>query len=200
MNTPSHAIINVATLGTLSHQEMAVPILVGAVFPDLPMYWFYVWTKLVRRLPEWQIWSCAYYQPFWLNINHGFHSIPLFGLAMGICYLENWQAAGLFFGSALLHCLEDLPVHNDDAHRHFLPFSQYRFVSPISYWDFRKYGFWVSSVEKLLVLGATWMLWGWVGSGIGRGILLAVNFLYFTSHIYIVWKYPRLLRSQNWQL
>lgn len=190
MNTPSHAIINVALLGTFSHQEMAVPILLGAVLPDLPMYGFYVWTKLVRRLSEKQIWSFAYYQPFWLNINHGFHSIPLAGLAMGICYFGNWQAAGWFFGSALLHCLEDFPVHNHDAHRHFLPFSSYKFVSPISYWDLRKYGFWVSLGEKLLVFAATCSLWGWWDSGIGRGILLAVNFVYITSHIYVLWKYP----------
>jgi hypothetical protein len=34
-----------------------------------------------------------------------------------------------------LHDLEDLPIHDQIAHKQFLPFSQYVFHSPISYWE-----------------------------------------------------------------
>jgi len=34
-----------------------------------------------------------------------------------------------------LHALFDFPLHHDDGHRHFWPFSEFRFDSPVSYWD-----------------------------------------------------------------
>ena len=37
--------------------------------------------------------------------------------------------------AALLHLTFDLPFHHDDAHPHFWPFSDWRFTSPLSYWD-----------------------------------------------------------------
>jgi hypothetical protein len=58
----------------------------------------------------------------------------------------------LFCASALLHALCDFPLHAIDAHRHFLPFSQYRFISPLSYWDVRYHAQKVAVVESLLVL------------------------------------------------
>ena len=64
-----------------------------------------------------------------------------------------------FFGSMLLHALADLPLHAEDAHRHFLPFSHYRFISPISYWDVRYHAREVAIVETLVVAGAAAFLW-----------------------------------------
>ena len=46
----------------------------------------------------------------------------------------------LFFASALIHLFCDLPVHHDDAHRHFLPLTDWRLASPLSYWDPNHYG------------------------------------------------------------
>ena len=37
--------------------------------------------------------------------------------------------------AALLHLTFDLPFHHDDDHPHFWPFSDWRFTSPLSYWD-----------------------------------------------------------------
>ena len=51
-----------------------------------------------------------------------------------------------------LHLLCDLAVHNDDAHRHFLPFTNWRFISPISYWDPKHYGIIFSALEFLFTV------------------------------------------------
>ena len=53
----------------------------------------------------------------------------------------------------------DFLLHHNDGHRHFLPFSDFRFVSPVSYWDPRHYGGIVAPLEALLAVGACgWLL------------------------------------------
>jgi len=37
--------------------------------------------------------------------------------------------------SMFLHCLADFPLHTEDAHRHFWPFSDFRLDIGISYWN-----------------------------------------------------------------
>ena len=46
----------------------------------------------------------------------------------------------------------DLPVHTDDAHRHLLPLSDWRFHSPVSYWDRRYHGAQFAIFELMLNL------------------------------------------------
>ena len=93
-------------------------------------------------------------------------------------YYFGWQSVQILFLSMILHSLGDLPVHNDDAHRHFFPFSNYRFISPFSYWDRNHYGSIVSLVEMLLVLLSTFRVFGFVNSYFGKGLLILVNGFY----------------------
>ncbi|MDJ0677879.1 MAG: hypothetical protein QNJ36_21265 [Calothrix sp. MO_167.B42] len=185
MNTPSHAILNLAILATPSYPEAVLPVLVGAILPDIPMFAMYFWAKWVRRQSEREIWTTTFYQPFWLNLTHGFHSIPLKIIGIAIAHWLGYWQWELLFMSALAHSLLDFPVHNDDAHRHFYPFSHYRFISPISYWNPQYHGRLVSLVEKLLVLGATIYVFPLQGSWLGKGLLIAVNFVYLTGYLYI---------------
>ncbi len=53
----------------------------------------------------------------------------------------------------------DLPVHHDDGHRHFFPLSDWRFASPVSYWDPEHYGRIVGTAEAVFVVaGAGWLV------------------------------------------
>lgn len=183
MKTPSHAILNLALLGKPHLPQANLPIVLGAILPDIPIFIFYFWAKLVLQLPETQIWSEAYYQPFWQNIIALFHSIPLAAIGGLFAYYRGWQIGQIFFLSLVLHSLLDLPVHNDDAHRHFFPFSNYRFISPLSYWDSKHHGDLVSFIETLLVLGATVYNFGLVQSRIGKGLMIAINLLYWLSYL-----------------
>jgi hypothetical protein len=157
MHTPGHALLNLATLGSIVGHEGAV--LLGALIPDLPILVLYTYERL-RGTPEETIWSVCYQRPLWLGIVHGAHSIPLAAIAVAVSWLAGMPGLAAFFASVLLHAMADLPVHAIDAHRHFLPFSQYRFVSPLSYWDPRFHGKQVALVEALLVLGCSiGLLW-----------------------------------------
>ena len=205
MNTPSHAIVNLALLVPLATSAGSVagpvsssvssseplmlvmfggPILVGALLPDLPMFVLYLWAKGIQRQSERQIWSETYWKPFWQDFTHWFHSIPL---AMGGGAIALWLGQiplSLLFFSMVLHSLGDLPVHHDDAHRHWMPLSNYRFISPLSYWDRRHHARWVALVEKLLVLLCTAYLFTLFGSGWVRIPLVGVNALYWSSDCY----------------
>ena len=184
MKTPSHAIINLALLGRTQHSELNLLIVTGGILPDIPIFLFYFWAKYIARLPEATIWSKAYYEPFVQNIVALFHSIPLAGIGWLIAYYFGWPSVQILFVSMILHSVGDLPVHNDDAHRHFFPFSNYRFISPFSYWDRNHYGSIVSLVEMLLVLLSSFRVFGLVNSYVGKILLILVNGFYLIKALF----------------
>ena len=189
MNTPAHAIFNLAILGRRNHPEWNPLIIWGALIPDLAMFGFYALLKLAH-IPESQIWREEYYRPFWQNVFDFFNSIPLALVGLAVALYFSRTGIALLFGSVVLHCLEDLPLHVDDGHRHFWPFSQFRFESPVSYWDPNHYGNIAASIELGLVWIASIYLFRRVRSPITKALLilssvlpLAVG-LYFTLVIF----------------
>ena len=52
MNTPAHATLNLLLLGRKNRPETAVPIVIGAALPDVPMFIFYAYEKLIQNTPE----------------------------------------------------------------------------------------------------------------------------------------------------
>ncbi len=56
--------------------------------------------------------------------------------------------------SAFVHVSFDFLVHADDAHRHFWPVSNWRFESPVSYWDTDHYARWFMPVEAMIALSS----------------------------------------------
>ncbi|MEO0736346.1 MAG: hypothetical protein AAFZ35_06020 [Cyanobacteria bacterium J06649_12] len=184
MNTPSHVILNLALLGRRSRAQLNKPIFWGAMLPDLAMFGFYAWAKLIAQMDEATIWREAYYEPFWQTIFDAGNSIPLALLAIAIALgvrsrRPGWQPltdSVLFLSaSVILHCLADLPVHVDDGHRHFWPLSNFRFESPISYWDPDHHGAAVAGVEYALVLFASWRVWKLLRSHWMRALLIVSN-------------------------
>jgi hypothetical protein len=198
MNTPAHAVLNLVALGRDRSRFHWLPVLLGSLVPDLPLFVFYLAARGILQLPERTIWSATYFEPSWQLFFDIFNSLPL--IALGILLAWRFRSTGwmAFFLSMGLHCLTDLLVHHDDAHRHFLPFSDWRFVSPVSYWDPRHHGHlflvaeavlvavgsgilmrrsepravrWLGGVTlALYLLGGAWALyaWGVPGSSLGR--------------------------------
>lgn len=151
----------------------------GAILPDVPIFLFYFLMKFGYRLPPHQIWTEVYYQPYWQAIFSTFHSIPLAVIGIAIAHSLNWKLLEVGLISVLLHCLLDLPVHNNDAHRHFFPFSKYRFISPISDWDRKRYVSIVAFGEIFLVFLTSIYLFLTMRSHFSQGLLVAVNLFYW---------------------
>jgi hypothetical protein len=157
--TTTHAILNTALLGRKDHPERNWPVVLGSILPDLPMFlygflmvlWGGRWSATGKAtVSEYQ------YRALWVDWAH---SIPLAlaGLILFLLLKKQWGV--YFFLAMALHDLEDLPVHADYAHRHFLPFSNWRFHSPISYSDPRYHAAIVAPLEWLLVLVCIGILW-----------------------------------------
>jgi hypothetical protein len=140
VNTPSHAVLNLAVLGRRAHPEWNWPIVVGAVLPDVPIFLLWIVATVVWRQPQRQIWSKTYFLPGWQIAVDMLHSFPLLALALAAFLLLRLRRAQLLTASMLLHACGDMFLHGADAHRHFFPFSDYRFVSNVSYWDPAHYG------------------------------------------------------------
>lgn len=162
MNTPAHALLAVASLAGGSRRPFTRQAIAGALLPDLPMFGFYIWQRAYVGLSENRIWSDAYFRPDWQLLFDSFNSAPLallcFALA-GFASPALRRSLQVFFGAILLHIATDLPLHHDDGHRHFLPFSDWRFESPISYWDPGHAGVYGAGLEVACVLGASVVLW-----------------------------------------
>jgi len=157
MNTPAHAIVNLLLLPG-QRRRAFLPVLLGALIPDVPIVLFYGWARLVARLPERIIWTSAYHGVGWQALIDTFHSFPLLGVACFISRRLRAPRCAAFFASMFLHSCFDFPLHHDDAHRHFFPLSDWRFHSPVSYWDPRYFGGIFSSMEVLIVVaGGVWL-------------------------------------------
>lgn len=139
MNTPAHVAASLLVWRNRPGWWSAAAVTVGAVLPDLPMFGFYAYQKMVGS-SERQIWNKLYFSDDWQLLFDVFNSIPIAVALIVAFHLLGFRLGVLLAASALLHMICDLPVHNDDAHRHFLPFTNWRFESPLSYWDPRHFG------------------------------------------------------------
>ncbi|MEO0350335.1 MAG: hypothetical protein AAF282_09855 [Cyanobacteria bacterium P01_A01_bin.15] len=189
MNTPTHAILNLAILGRKHRPEWNVPIIWGGFIPDLALFAFFGWTTVATDLSSQQIWGEAYYAPFWQNLFVIWNSIPLalLGIGTGLWLRRYQQALGttiaICCASILLHCLEDLPLHREDAHRHFWPLSNYRFESPVSYWDPAHHGDVFAVFELGLSLMVSVYVFRLLRSRLAKGLLIFSNLLFLVFFV-----------------
>ncbi|MEO1623000.1 MAG: hypothetical protein AAFU53_18465 [Cyanobacteria bacterium J06632_3] len=183
MNTPAHAIFNLALLGRKPQPEWNPLIIWGALIPDLAMFAFYAMLK-IANIPERQIWNVEYYRPFWQNLFDFFNSIPLALIGMVAMFYLGRTGIALLFASVLLHCLQDLPLHTNDGHRHFWPLSEFRFESPVSYWDPNHYGNIAAPIELAVMLIASIYVFRRVRSRWTKGLLIAANALPPLVYVY----------------
>ncbi|HEV8268834.1 MAG TPA: hypothetical protein VGR00_11385 [Thermoanaerobaculia bacterium] len=155
MNTTTHLVFNVAALGRES-RRMAWAAAVGAVLPDAPIFLFYLFDRFVYGRRGVEVWSVDYFASSWQAVIDGLHSFPLILLGLALLWRVPWGR--VFCLSLLLHSALDMPFHHDDAHRHFFPFADYRFASPLSYWDPRHHGAVGAAIELAVLVGASVVL------------------------------------------
>lgn len=178
MLTPGHAIVNMAIISGNKKKTPFAPIVWGAILPDLSMVGFYVWNRWVMGFPSKYIWGELYFTHEWMAFFDVFHSFPLIAAAAAVAYFKKLRRSFYFFLSMFLHSVFDLPLHNDDAHRHFFPLSLYKFKSPFSYWDPEHHGRMMTFLEVLLVIILSIGIWPKIESKWGKALIIAVNLFY----------------------
>lgn len=117
----------------------------------------------VNKVDGRTLWNELYFEPPMQNLIAYFNSIPIYASLTAAGYIWRktyWGKLLLVFGlAALLHMALDLPVHNHDAYRHFWPLSDWRFISPFSYYEREHHSGWVSLIEAVMALAAIFVLW-----------------------------------------
>ena len=189
MNTPAHAVVNLLVLARGGSPRIQLVVTAGALLPDAPMFVFYFVERLIRKTPEVVIWSQSYYRESWQIFFDFFNSAPLIVLGLAVSLFLKIRAWPWFFASMGLHVLTDFPLHHDDAHRHLFPFSDWRFESPLSYWDPAHHGMAVSSLEALLVAVGCVVLLKCASARGSRTLvgLLAGAYVAYFGFAWVVW-------------
>jgi hypothetical protein len=157
MHTPTHAIVNLALLDRRGTGPLAA-IVAGAVLPDAPSAILYLICRGFLGVKDAVIWADFYQRPFWQAVMAPTHSIPIALAVLAVAVWRRSSTAIAFAASWLLHIALDLPVHNVDAHRHLWPLSNWRFISPLSYWDRAHHAALIVPLEMLLLaIGSIWI-------------------------------------------
>jgi len=134
-------------------------ILAGALIADAAIFGLFVWARLIQGISEARLWGEVYWQEPWQTLVAIGNSLPLYLTLLLAGLWARSRIAIVFAAAALLHLAFDLPFHRDDAHPHFWPFSDWRFRSPVSYWDPAHHGALVSLAEAALGLVLIVFLW-----------------------------------------
>ncbi len=184
MTTQSHAIINIAMLSRPGKPELHRYALIGAVLPDLPMFIFFAVETFILQTPQQELWSERYFIKTWQNFFDLFNSIPITLVFLALCRcLVKSESATILGWSLLLHSLFDFFLHNDDAHHHLFPLSDFAFESPVSYWDAAHYGHIVRPIEICVTLAVSIYLFQRLQSRIGKWSLVVVNSISLVAYL-----------------
>ena len=160
MMTQTHLLMAASLFAKPGQTRRNTAVIAGALIPDLSIYILFAYAT-AAGIPGHTLWGETYWSEPWQTLSAISNSIPLYLGFLGAALLiaapkdarPRWQSLpALFCLAAIVHLAADFPVHHDDAHIHFWPFSEWRFHSPISYWDRAHHGGIVSALEAMLGL------------------------------------------------
>lgn len=162
MNTQTHLLLASALLTKRGEKARNVAIVAGALLPDVPVFALFSIASAMGYTSQ-DVFGDFYFRDEMRNLMGAFNSFLVAALiaAAGWVFREKWWGwPMIFFAAAMtVHAATDLPVHVDDGHRHFWPFSNFVFNSPLSYWDRSHHGGVVSMIEAVLGTTCAIVLW-----------------------------------------
>ncbi len=168
MQSPTHTLIALAILSRKGTRKRNLAVFWGAVIPDAFIYGAWIWLTFVKGESQSRIWNEIYFDAPLQALASAFNSVPLFI----ILALSGWvlmrrsvsllKAATMLYYfalAALIHIAFDFPVHNHDAYAYFEPFTDWRFYSPLSYYERSYHGVCVATFEAILAGTCIFVLW-----------------------------------------
>jgi len=151
MNTPAHLIMGAAAFGEPGMRHVTWCAIVGAFLPDLSLYLMAGVSIFLLGISPGRVFDVLYYSDAWQQVFAIDNSFILWGIALALALWRQSPWLIALCGAALLHLAFDFPLHNHDARMHFWPLSDWKFISPISYWEGARGGTIVSTIELMLV-------------------------------------------------
>jgi len=149
VNTQTHLLVAAAIFAKPDQPKRNTALIIGALLPDAAIFALFGWAVLTG-VPQEVLWREIYFSEPMLTLTAIGNSAPLYAaIALAAWAYARWRTGrplpvlptltvlGL---AALTHLAGDFPVHVDDAHPHFWPLTDWRFRSPVSYWDNTHHG------------------------------------------------------------
>lgn len=157
MRTPSHFLITAALANHYQKRGRIhqTALLLGSVMPDLPLvllsgtwalYLLLSEGRPITSIHSFMFDEFYFNNPWWMSAHNLFHAPILLLTGLALTYHAR-AAKGLrfwlfwFFAGCLLHTLLDIPTHATDGPLLLFPFNwEWRFHSPVSYWEQTHFG------------------------------------------------------------
>lgn len=146
----------------------------GSVAPDIPLYLMsfggIAFFKYVKGWNDKETFShlfdkLYFHDPLWIGFHNFLHSptmlliLAIAAMCLRARFPKTCRWALYFLAACFLHSVVDIVTHHDDGPVLFFPFDwQYRFPSPVSYWDRNHFGGPFMVFEGLLNLGLIFLL------------------------------------------
>ena len=188
MNTQSHILMGAALFGAAHDAPLTIAAIAGGAAPDVPAILMVFWSRFVQGRSPREIFGSLYFSKGWQSAIAPWHSLPVWIVMLGAGFVLSAPLLTAFSASALIHAAIDFFLHADDAHRHFWPLSDWRFQSPVSYWDRAHYGQWFAPFETALSAAFTLLLMTRYNSPLFLGALGAVLVLNLTQAAFFLTK------------
>lgn len=174
MNTPAHLALSLAVLGRRARRGDWWWIAVGAILPDALLF------ARALGLPR---------EPAGAGIPV-LESAVVWAVILAVSLATRSRAPALVAASALLHIAFDMPFHATDARAHFWPLSDWRYHSPLSFWDHAHHGRWIGLLEAVLFAISFAVIWTrldrlWqMTLAVVLALVYALTFIHFLGHAF----------------
>ena len=173
MNTPAHLLIGAALFSKRDNLALLGGALAGGLLPDLSLYVLAGVSIFVLSIPADVVFDKLYFSDSWQLVFSIDNSFILWGIGLVLAVAFKRPVFIAMTCAALLHLICDFALHHDDARAHFWPISNWRFESPLSYWDSNHRAALVAPLAGVATGFATvYMLTGTLHKGIKLGLLL----------------------------
>ncbi|WP_298856110.1 hypothetical protein [uncultured Ruegeria sp.] len=149
MFTQTHLLVGAAVFARPGNRTVALAGLIGALVPDTDVWAMFVIERL-RGASGCEVFHYRYWEQPWTTLQILLNSIPAYLTLITLSVVGLLVPALLprkvvllvmiFASSALLHVGADFLLHHEDARSQWMPFTNWIYRSPVSYWDPRHYG------------------------------------------------------------
>ena len=161
MNTPAHILLGASIFGSRDKNKLNITLaaMLGGVLPDLSLYFMAGFAMFVLKTPPNIVFDELYFSDAWQFVFSIDNSFLVWGVLFFIAVKLQKRVLIALTLAALLHLLCDITLHNDDARQHFWPMSDWRFISPLSYWDSNHHALIIAPIEGVLcAISATFLI------------------------------------------
>lgn len=155
MNTPAHLLLGAALFSKRDNINTLTAALLGGLLPDVSLYVMAGASIFLLNISPHVVFGELYFSESWQLVFSIDNSFIIWGLLLALALKFGHTFFIVLTCSALLHLVCDFGLHHDDARAQFWPLSNWKFQSPLSYWDSNHHSFYVAPIEGIATAFAT---------------------------------------------